>query len=529
VTAPVDPPPPRDDLRPSSSPVFRGWGGAAARVPACRSRAFGLLGTSILILATASGTAGCNKDDESDTTGAGGEATAGGENPAGGSGGGGADGLVEAPDGSRGPGGSWDGDQPGGGGGGDGATAGHGGESGDASQGPTFDDLFGPPEGSEGAPLPNRPAMSGGARNAYQRGVQAARNGDLDAAEQAFSRALRDDGRAYQAAFALGVIADRKNDENRALQYYRRALQVVPDHERSAEGIVTIYLRRGSVPDALAFIEPLAQRWVRNLHLQALHAEVLARAGRFDDALEAARVALKRDERFVPAMIAMAKASLAQERTELAESVIEQALAVDPDNAELHFLNGQLLVDKPGRLAAALEAFQKAVTERPDYPEARTALGLLYLEGGNYSGALEQLEAAARLAPMLAEAHLNLGDAYRVNRRWAEAKASYERALAMRSELPAAHFNMGLMYMDAGEEFPEINKLTALQRAEEQFTRYRNLLGPRARRDDPATEYLEDLARLIRREETRMARERARAEREAERAARGADGSGDGG
>jgi len=469
---------------------------------------------AVAALLAAMGLAGCNKDDGDDADSAGGgDDTAGGESP-----GGGAAGLDGAPDGSRGPGDGWDGDEPGGGSG-DGASADGGG-----SDEPTFDDLFGPPEGSEGEPLPNRPAMSGGARSAYQRGVQAARAGNLDAAEDAFAQALRDDSRAYEAAFALGVIADRKGDENRALQYYRRALQVVPDHERAAEGIVTIYLRRGSVPDALAFIEPLARRWTRNLYLQALLAEVLARAGRYDDALEAARVALKRDERFVPAMISLVKASLAQERTELANSVVEQALAVEPDNAELHYLKGQLLLDEPGRLAEALAAFEKAVQERPDYPEARTALGLLFLEGGNYTGALEQLEAAARLAPMLPEAHLNLGDAYRVNQRWAEAKSSYDRALAMKSDLAAAHFNMGLLYMDAGEEFPDIDKLTALQRAQESFTRYRDMIGPRAARDDPSNEYLEDLARLIRREETRLARERARAEREAERSAR--DGSG---
>lgn len=484
----------------------------------------------LLLAALASGlaVAGCNKDDDAEEAG-GGDATSGGEDPGGSDGNTGLGGAVGVDDDRPGAGeddDSWDGD-----GSGDGAGDGQASAGGDGADGgdgepapppePTFEDLFGDSDLARGEPLPERRAMSSDARGHFRTGLDAARNGDFEAAKAAFERALREDSRAYEAAYNLGVIADRMGDENRAMQYYRRALQILPDYERAARGLATIYIRRGSVPDALALVEPLARRYLQNLHLQALLGEVLVRADRYEDAMDAARVALERDERFVPAMITIIKASLASGRTELAESIIEQALEVDPDDAELHFLNGKLLLTQPGRLAAALESFQKAVEENPDHAEARIQLGRLYLEGGNYTKALEELEVAGRLAPMLPEVHVTLGDAYRVNRRWEQAKAAYDRALRMRGTFPAVHFNLGLLYMDAQDDFPGIDKLTALNRAQEEFTRYRNEMGPRLPRSDLSTAYLEDLARLIKREETRIARERARAERDAARAAEG--------
>ena len=105
-------------------------------------------------------------------------------------------------------------------------------------------------------------------------------------------------------------------------------------------------------------------------------------------------------------------------------------------------------------------------------------------------------------------------------KQWEKAKASFEKALSMESELPQAHFNLGLMYQSAGEDFPGLDALQALERAKQEFTRYRDQMGPRLPRDDPSTGYLEDLDRQIERTRRRMEREARRREMEADRGAR---------
>jgi len=374
------------------------------------------------------------------------------------------------------------------------------------------DNPWGSPEADKGTPLPPRKPMSPQARGRYDDGLRAAKAGDLAGARAAFEAASSADPNSYEALHALGVINDREGKEAQALDYYRRALRVQADYEESAKGVVAIYLRQGQSDRALAFMQPLAQQWERNLLLQAYYADLLVQLNRSDDAINAARAALRRDERFVPAMMSLVRANLRAGKVELADSILEQALAVDEKNAELHFFKGKRLAEQQ-RLAEAIAEFRRAVELNPDFAEARMELGLRLLAGANYNEALEQLEAVEKLTPRLVEVQLALGDAYRSTRQWEKAKSAFDKALRMRSDLPQAHYNLALMYMTAGAEYPGLDALSSLGKAKEEFAAYRTQMGSRLTRDDPSTAYLDDIDKSIAREQKRIEREKKAAER----------------
>jgi tetratricopeptide (TPR) repeat protein len=364
--------------------------------------------------------------------------------------------------------------------------------------------------GSSG--LPPRHAMNDDARDEYKRGLVAAEAFDLNEADARFSAALRADPKAYLAAYNLGVIAARRGDEDRALESYKRALQIQPDHELSAAGVVAIYTRRDRLADALSFVQPLADRWTNNLALQVVYGHALVQASQEEEAIKIARRALRKDERYTPAMMVLVKANQRLGRTELAQSVLEQALKVNDRNPEAHYLLGVMYRDQ-GRLMEAIAEWRKAVELQPEYVDARTALGVQLLAGGNYPEALDHLKVSARLAPSLVAVHLNLADAYRANQQWLDAKKEFDIALRMDPKLAEAHYNLGLLYMSAGEAFPGLDRLGAMQASVQEFTTYRELMGPRLTRDDPSQSYLEDLVRGIEREKKRLAREKAKAEK----------------
>jgi tetratricopeptide (TPR) repeat protein len=385
---------------------------------------------------------------------------------------------------------------------------------------------WGSPDAEKGTPLPPRKPMNGSAKSDYDDGVKKARQGDLAGARSEFDSAVKSDPNAYLALHALGVISDRQGAESQAIDYYRRALRVQPDYEESAEGIVAIYLRQGQSDKALQFMQPLAQQWERNLALQAYYADLLTQLNRPADAINVARAALKRDERFVPAMISLIRANLKSGKVELADSIIEQALGVDDQNAELHFIKGQRLVADQ-RLGDALNEFRKAVELDPDYAEARMELALRLLAGANYDEALTQLQAVDKLTPKLVEVQLALGDAYRSKGQWENAKAAFDKALRMRSDLPQAHFDLALMYMTTannasaagptgpGTGYPGMDILTTYAKAKEEFAAYRTQMGSRIGRDDPSIGYLDDIDKSIAREQKRLEREKKAAERAA--------------
>jgi tetratricopeptide (TPR) repeat protein len=383
---------------------------------------------------------------------------------------------------------------------------------------------WGAPEAEAGTPLPARPAPSSGAQGSYQEGLNALRAGKLDVAQQAFGRAVGADAKAYQAEYALGVVADRQGQPDEALKHYARALQMQPDYEAAVQGTVNIYQRRGDTAGAVRFVEPIARQWQRNLALQAIYADALVRADKVDEADQVARAALKRDERFVPAILALAKASLRRGRDELADNMLEQAAAVEPRNAELLFLRGKRYQAK-GELTLALNAYRSAIEVKPDYAEARMALGIQSMASGNYNEALTQFEAAVTLVPTLVPAHLNLGDVHRSLRRWQDAKREFDKALRMQAELPEAHYNLGLLYMSVGAEFPNLSELDALGRALTEFNTYRTQMGAKLLSSDPSGAYMADIQRRIDREKKRIEREKAKAEKEAQRQARDAAGA----
>ena len=182
-------------------------------------------------------------------------------------------------------------------------------------------------------------------------------------------------------------------------------------------------------------------------------------------------------------------------------------MQIDPDVAELHFLRGERLEAEPGQLREAMASYERAIQLRPNYAEARMALGIQLLAGGNYPAALSHFQAAERLVPTLPAIHVNLGDAYRATRQWTEAQRAYRRALELQSKLPEAHYGLGLLFLTAGGDFPGLDELTAYEKAVDEFKTYRGEMGPRLTKDDQSVEYLRDLDRLIKRARRRIERE----------------------
>jgi len=371
---------------------------------------------------------------------------------------------------------------------------------------------WGSPEADKGQPLPARKPMVGSAQSSYDDGRKAAQSGDLAGARSKLEAAVSADPNAYLALHALGVISDREGKESQAIDYYRKALRVQPDYEESAKGIVSINIRQGQSDRALQFMQPLAQQWERNLLLQAYYADLLTQLNRPADAITAARAALKRDERFVPAMLSLVRANIKAGKLELADSILEQALSVDEKNAQLHYLKGKRLADE-AKLSEAITEFKRAVELDPDFAEARMELGLRLLAGANYDEALQQLQAVDKLTPKVVEVQLALGDAFRSKAQWQNAKTAFDKALRMRSDLPQAHFNLALLYMTSGAAFPGPDVLTSLGKAKEEFAAYRTQMGSRLPRDDASAAYLDDIEKSIAREQKRIEREKKAAER----------------
>ena len=99
----------------------------------------------------------------------------------------------------------------------------------------------------------------------------------------------------------LGVTLDARGNPAEAEAAYRRALEIDPSQTSAAQNLVANLLDQGRPQDAIVVIEPLLAR-ADTPSLRRRYGDALAQAGRDGDAIREYREALKRDERYYPAM-----------------------------------------------------------------------------------------------------------------------------------------------------------------------------------------------------------------------------------
>jgi CRISPR-associated protein Csy1 len=129
---------------------------------------------------------------------------------------------------------------------------------------------------------------------------------------------------------------------------------------------------------------------------------------------------------------------------------VEDAVALDPDNAHAHYARAEL-AERGGDSRAAVDSLEHAVRLSPGFVAAHQLLGILHGERGDAQRALEAFSRVVTLDPRNARGYNNLGNALRTLGRQDEARAAFERALALKPDYELAIANVAVMWRDAGD------------------------------------------------------------------------------
>lgn len=347
--------------------------------------------------------------------------------------------------------------------------------------------------------------------NEVRRAIRDAERGDKAGAASRLEKLTdRKDG-GFLAAYNLGIVRERQGLYDQAAKAYFAAIQNNADFSPALENLTRLYLRQGQSADA----ERIARRFIDERPDNLGHRTVLLlvnlERGRYEDVISTATQILRKDERHVGAMYAMAEANFELGRFELAKSIIESAVELQPDRAELFFTAGLIDVaqeNTPGALAN----FRKAVELRAQYPEARNNLGVLYQEARDFNAAEEEFKSAIRDYPDYKEAYVNLGSAYKGNTKYKDAELAFKKAIQIDPNFAPAHFNLGILYMDGA--VPGMDTITRHQKAIESLNAYKAAARGQLGSDDPVDRYIEKAKRTIEveRQKQEMMREAQREE-----------------
>ena len=268
---------------------------------------------------------------------------------------------------------------------------------------------------------------------------------------------------AAQAGFVLAwqklaAMELRANRREQALAAAERAVALAPDDAASWFHLADAQGRFQRWPESIQALErclalrpQFPEAW-NNLGLARKH------QGDLVGAAAALKTTLEQAPPSDPANASLAAetcSNLAQleldtHQLQGAQQWSGRALALDPQNAQVQFTQGNVL-NALGQYEQAASALRRALELQSDFPEALNNLGNILLNLRRHSESIATFERAISQRSDYAEALANLANAQREASFPDLAEQALREAIRINPEFAAAHSNLGNAYFDQGK------------------------------------------------------------------------------
>jgi superkiller protein 3 len=167
--------------------------------------------------------------------------------------------------------------------------------------------------------------------------------GNPDDAVKYCERATLLDPKSASAFSNLGVALDARGEFARAEAAYRHSLDIDPENPTTLLNLGTNLIAQNKGAEAVDIMERVVKSADTPLHRKR-YGDALAKAGRYDDAIEQYNAALKIDTKYYPAMNEIGWAKIAEYRNNLelddnkrdeALAMWTQSLTINPDQPKI--------------------------------------------------------------------------------------------------------------------------------------------------------------------------------------------------
>ncbi len=292
----------------------------------------------------------------------------------------------------------------------------------------------------------------------FEGALRALRVGGPEAQETAkarFKAAAEIDANLWEAWHDLGVIAYKDGDDDAAVDAFSRALKIKQGHTSSLLARAEAHRRAGHKKEARADYETALKATDEDdpnrKDAAARLASLLRDAGDFDDAVNVLRDTVRVSGTNARIYTELGLIYIAQKRLELAQLVLVKAAELDAKDPAIYNAFAVLAL-RQGKAQEAFERFDQAVSLDPAYIDARFNKAAVLLDAGDYARAKTELTTIVERRPDDFAAHVSLGVALRGLKDFAEAKKTWDRVIkeAPRRSTPRADamFDLALLDLD---------------------------------------------------------------------------------
>jgi tetratricopeptide (TPR) repeat protein len=265
-----------------------------------------------------------------------------------------------------------------------------------------------------------------------------------DEAAKALTEALRLNPNAFEPQLALSQLNLAQGKLDAAMRFAEEALRARSTSAVARMALVKVLIAQGDLVRAQTESQPLAA--LTNVAVaQALLGEIDMRRGRIAEARQSFERALAIDPASQEALAGLVRLDLSAKMIPQARQRVEQFTKRTVDSPR-GFLIAAETYSLSGDLKEAEAAARKAIELDPDYFEAYSLLGQLYVRQQRLDAARDEYARIVERRPNDIAAHTMIGMLLQVQQKNAEAKAVYERILSLDGRAVVAANNLAYMY-----------------------------------------------------------------------------------
>ena len=305
---------------------------------------------------------------------------------------------------------------------------------------------------------------------ALQRGVEAHKAGKVQEADQYYTAILKANPKHPDANHNMGVLAVGVNKVEEALSFFKAALEINPkitqfwlsyinaliklDRLADAKAVLDQAKSNGAKGDGFDQIEKrLGSVTYKNLDFQEAPNEELNaliklyNQNRFQQVFNEAQKLTKQYTKSLDLWNLMGASAAQIGQLEKAALAFQKAIALRPDDADIHNNKGNVLKDQ-GKLEEAIASYNKAIVLKSDHADAYNNMGVVFQTQGKLDEAIEAYNKALLFRPDFAEALYNMGNTFRDQGKSEEAIEAYNKALSIKPDYAEAYNNKGFALKD---------------------------------------------------------------------------------
>ncbi|MFL6436669.1 MAG: tetratricopeptide repeat protein [Terriglobales bacterium] len=239
-------------------------------------------------------------------------------------------------------------------------------------------------------------------------------SGNLPSSQREAETALKSDRDPAPAQYMLGIIAERSGNRVEALKYWQAALETDTQHAPARLALAADAIQQHDGPRAEEYVIDVVRDEPANVN----------------------------------GLLLYSKALLLQHRYDSARALCQRATSVDPTDARVPIVLGDIALDQH-QLAVALLEYEKAMLLAPHSKDAIEGLTGVYEKGGTSKAMLRKIERLAQSGTPSSRLMEVAGRLYASQHMYSDAKRCLERAIKMDPDRDSATIALAAAYVDA--------------------------------------------------------------------------------